>query len=159
MPLAGNASRSALGVALLVAASLTGACDLAYPEVVVINRLGEDVLLRNVRFQGCVWEGVLADGDATTPARCLPGEDRVHFEKLDAAAYAREAAEDGAIDGVCPCTVPADESDDAPPSAGPTWFPYQTAAVHHVDYGELRVVEVSADDLEQDFSAPGPYGH
>jgi hypothetical protein len=121
--------------AVALAALALGACDLAYPEVVVINRLGADVLVRNPTFSGCRWDVVLADGEATSPGRCLPGDDRVHFEKFDAGAWATDASDP------------------------PTWFAWQSVSVHIVDYGDFAVLEILPGDLEQDFSVPGPYGH
>lgn len=41
----------------------------------------------------------------------------------------------------------------------PTWFNYQTVSTRRVDYGDLIVIEITLDDMEQDFSVPGPYGH
>jgi hypothetical protein len=147
----------ALAVALL---ALVG-CDLAYPEVVVVNRTAAPIQLRNLAFSGCVWDRVLGYGEATSPGRCLPGDDRVHFEKLDTAAYCREQAEDGTIDGLCPCDggVPDGGDDAGTTNPVPTWFNYQTVTVHRVGYGEFHVFEVTVDDMEQDFSVPGPYGH
>jgi hypothetical protein len=121
-----------------------GGCDLAYPEVVIVNRTSESLLVRNPSFNGCVWNTVLAHGQATTPDRCLPGADRVHFQKLDVAAYAVDADGGGASDGGL---------------APPTWFNYQTVSVKRVDYGDFKVFEITQDDLEQDFSIPSPYGH
>jgi hypothetical protein len=126
---------------------------------VVVNRTREPVQLRNLSFNGCVWDTVLASGEATGPGRCLPGEDRVHFEKLDAASYCREQAEDGTLEGVCPCSAEGPRSDAGLVNLEPTWFAYQTVKVHRVDYGEYLLVEIAADDMEQDFSVPGPYGH
>ena len=149
-------------LAWLVLIMLEG-CDLAYPEVVVINRTGEHILIKNASFNGCAWDSVLAHGDATAPGRCLPGEDRVHFQKLDAETYCLEQAEDRTLEGVCLC-----ERDRATADAGvdpelideePRWFNYQTLSVKRVDYGEFRVFEITLDDIEQDFSVPGPYGH
>jgi hypothetical protein len=128
----------ALGIACL------GGCDLAYPEVVVVNRTNEGLLVRNPSFNGCGWNTVLGYGDATTPGRCLAGADRVHFQKLDVAGYA--AAADGGV---------ASDGGLAPP----VWFNYQTVSVKRVDYGDFRIFEITLDDMEQDFSIPGPYGH
>jgi len=128
----------ALGIAWLCG------CDLAYPEVVIVNRTSEGLLVRNPSFNGCVWNAVLACGQATTPDRCLPGADRVHFQKLDVAAYAVAADGGAASDGGL---------------APPTWFNYQTVSVKRVDYGDFRVFEITRGDMEQDFSVPGPYGH
>ncbi len=145
----------------LVLCLATAGCDLAYPEVVVTNQTAEAVQLRRVSFNGCAWEGVLAFGDSTSPGRCLPGEDRVHLERLDAAAYCRERAEDDALDGLCPCDA---SSGDAEPREGltdaePTWFNYQTVDARTVRYGEFYRFEITLAELEQDFSVPGPYGH
>ena len=126
-------SRTAFLIAIVAA---LGGCDLAYPEVIVVNRTSEAVFLRNVSFNGCLWSTVLAYGDATSPAPCLPGKDRVHFQKLDTQA-------------VC------EEEDDGEP----LWFNYQTVSIKNAGYGELLVVEITLDDMEQDFSAPSPYGH
>ncbi len=149
------------GLALCLAA--TG-CDLAYPEVVVTNQTAETVALRRVSFNGCAWEGVLAFGESTAPGRCLPGADRVHLQRLDAAAYCRVQAEEGNLDELCPC---AGDTAEAEPreevieviSAEPMWFNYQTMDAKTVRYGEFYRFELTLAELEQDFSAPGPYGH
>jgi len=146
------------GLALCLAAA---GCDLAYPEVVVTNQTAETMELRRVSFNGCAWEGVLAFGDSTSPGRCLPGEDRVHLQRLDAAAYCRDQAEDGAIADLCPCDEneggagPLEEGTDAKPM----WFNYQTVDAKTVRYGEFYRFEITLAELEQDFSVPGPYGH
>jgi hypothetical protein len=138
-----------------------GGCDLAYPEVVIANRTADEIELRDLSFNGCVWDTVIAFGKTTSVSRCPPGEDRVHFKKLDAAAYCRQQAEDGTIDGLCAC-------DGGAPDAGsrqgltntvPTWFNYQTISTQTAGSGEFRVFEINLDDIEQDFSVPGPYGH
>ena len=136
----------------VVVASLTilAGCDLAYPEVVVVNKTAAPIQLRNLSFNGCAWDAVLAYGEATSPGRCLPGDDRVHFEKFDAAAYCRESCADGGT---------PDGGSAASGSEIPTWFNYQTVTIHHVDYGDFELLEVTTDDMEQDFSVPGPYGH
>ncbi|MBU1238652.1 hypothetical protein KKF84_10745, partial [Myxococcota bacterium] len=43
------------------------ACEEVYPEVVVINNTREDVILRNISFNGCRWDVVLAYGESTPP--------------------------------------------------------------------------------------------
>lgn len=111
--------------------SLAAGCDLAYTEVVVVNRTAEHVLLRNPSFNGCVWAAVLGYGETTFPGRCLPGEDHVHFQMLD---------------------LPALED-------RPLWFNYRTISTRRVEYGDFVVLEVTLDDTEQDFDVPGPYGH
>jgi len=124
-----------------IVACLTAGCDLTYPEVVVVNDIAPDIVLRNPSWNGCVWNVVLHFGDTTVPKRCLPGEGRVHFGKLDlgdVSADLAEAGEDGVV---------------------PMWFNYQTSTVQSAGAGDFRVFRVEADDLEQDFSIPGPYGH
>lgn len=136
-------------------------CEVAYPEVVVTNAIAETVQVRHVSFNGCAWEGVLAFGEATAPGRCLPGSDRVHFEKLDAAAYCREQAGDGTLDGVCPCgpQTATPELDEGLLNVEPMWFSYQTTSAKTVRYGGFYHFELTPTGLEQDFSVPGPYGH
>jgi len=150
--------RPAVGALLLVAAS---GCDLAYPEVVVTNDTAQTVQLRNTSFSGCAWEGVIAFGESTAPGRCLPGEDRVHFEKLDAAAYCLEQARDGTLDGVCPCGEYDGSAErlEGLKNAEPAWFAYQTIQTRRVAYGDFRRIEIHLSEIEQDFSVPGPYGH
>ena len=140
---------------------LLSGCDLAYPQVVIVNQTAEAIELRDLSFNGCVWNTVLALGEATPVGRCLPGEDRVHFKKLDAAAYCRAQAEDGTIDGLCACDggAPDAGSKQGLTNAVPTWFNYQTVSTQTVDYGEFHVFEIKLDDMEQDFSVPGPYVH
>lgn len=138
---AGSGGRWKFGAALLLAVS-SGACAGAYPEVVVVNRIDEHVLVRNLSFNGCKWETVLAYGESTSVASCLPGEDRVHFQKFDPLAYAEGGARD--------------------PNGGsstPLWFNYQSVSLRRISYGEFHRFELIAQDLEQDFSVPGPYGH
>jgi hypothetical protein len=142
---------------------LTG-CDLDYPEVAVVNRTQDPILLKNPSFGGCVWNTVLANGAATSPGRCLPGDDHVHFQKLDAAEYCAEQAADGTLPGVCPCDGGVEASRDGGIQEGlvnavPTWFNYQTVSVRHASYGQFYLFEITLDDMEQDFSVPGPYGH
>jgi hypothetical protein len=57
-----------------------------------------------------------------------------------------ETAPDGGVDSGLVNTVPI-------------WFNYQTISTKHVDYGEFRIFTITLDDIEQDFSVPGPYGH
>jgi hypothetical protein len=119
-------------------------CDLEYPEVVVVNQTADPILLKNPSFNGCVWNTVLAYGDATSPERCLPGEDHVHFQKLDVSTYGTTSDAGGNAGGETTSVL---------------WFNYETVSVKKVGYGEFHRFEVTLDDLEQDFSVPGPYGH
>ncbi|MFH0899964.1 MAG: hypothetical protein V2A73_04970 [Pseudomonadota bacterium] len=129
--------------------SALGGCDLVYPEVVVVNKTAEHILIKNPSYNGWVWSAVLAYEDSTTPGRCLAGEDRVRFEKLDLEQHCEET---GAGDGAASLSLSSEQPQ-------PRWFPYQTVSVRQVDYGDFRVFELTLDDMEQDFSAPSPYGH
>ena len=105
---------------------------------------------------------VLAYGEATAVGRCLPGEDRVHFQKLDAAAYGGKLAQADTADGASPGDAGSPDAD--LPDAGqgnqvPLWFNYQTISARRVDYGDFQIFEINLGDMEQDFSVPGPYGH
>lgn len=115
---------------------LAGGCGYGCPEVAVVNGTSESTLLRNVSFNGCKWSTVLAFDAATSPDRCLSGDDKVHFEMLDAAAYCQDQV-----------------------NRAPLWFAYQTVSVKHVEGDGFYLFRVTSDDVEQDFSAPGPYGH
>jgi hypothetical protein len=121
------------------------ACDLDYPEVVVVNRAADPILLKNPSLSGCVWNVVLANGIATSPGRCLPGSERIHFQKMDAGTYCRPQG--------------ADVQDEGLTSSVPVWFNYQTRTTKDLDYGQFYLFELTPDDMEQDFSVPGPYGH
>jgi len=139
---------------LLLVPILLSGCDFAYPEVVVVNDTSAHVQIRNVSFNGCVWDTVIVYGDATSPGRCLVGEDRVHFKKFDAAAYMNDLPH--AIDGASACGTGSE------PNVGcaiPSWFNYQTRSAFRVGYGEFRLIGITLSDIEQDFSVPGPYGH
>lgn len=146
----------------LLALSLI-ACAPEYPEVIVVNEIEDDVLIRSISFNGCQWDAVLALGDATSPQFCLPGEDRVHFQKFDAGEYCHRQVEDSNIPDLCYCDESARPAED-PFDQGiidrePVWFNYQTISVKHVQEGSFHRFILSADDLEQDFTVPGPYGH
>ena len=154
----------AVAGACLVATALAG-CAFEYPEVVVETQTKDQMLVKNPSFNGCIWSTVLAYGAATSPGRCLPGDDHVHFQKFDAEEYCQQQAADGTIPGICPCDGGVIESaanggvDSGLVNPVPTWFNYQTISTKHVDYGEFRIFTIILDDMEQDFSVPGPYGH
>lgn len=117
--------------ALACALWLMGCAD-AYSEIVVVNDIEERVLIRDVSFNGCLWSVVLAYGESTTPQRCAPGADRIRFEKLDTAKQTDET---------------------------PLWFHYQTRSEHETGYSDFEKLEIRPNDVEQDFSVPGPHGH
>ena len=148
---------------LAAAGLLLAGCDYAYPEVVVVNELGEAVLVRNVSFNGCKWDAMLAHEEATAPGSCLPGTDHVHLQRFDAAAYCQAQVEDDNLPGLCLCenedAAPEDPHDLGLISQSPLWFNYQTISGKQVHYGSFYRFVLTGDDLEQDFSVPGPYGH
>lgn len=154
----------ALRVLALAVAPLLVSCELAYTEVAVVNLIDEDVLISQVSFNGCKWEESIAFGEATSPGRCLPGTDSVHFKKLDGHSYCSEQVEDGSIDELCYCDPEDAPPDDEPVDPGlinqqPMWFSYKTISVKEVSWGSFQVFYLRADDIEQDFEVPGPYGH
>ncbi len=155
--------RLAWSAAGALAALAVVGCDNAYPELVVVNNTSERVLLREVSFNGCLWPDVIAYGEATSPQRCLPGSDRVHFKKLDAGTYCEQQARDGTLDGVCGCdggaAIAVEPVDPGLTEAVPLWFSYQTLSEHSASYGDFQRIEITLTDMEQDFSIPGPYGH
>ncbi|HET6438581.1 MAG TPA: hypothetical protein VFG59_11000 [Anaeromyxobacter sp.] len=134
MPVAARGGRAAFACFLAACAALWTSCDVAYPEVVVSNYWGAHVLIRSPSFNGCVWNVTLAFGESTAPGQCLPGSDHVHFQKLD---LDEEASDQGV----------------------PVWFNYETISVKSVGYGTFHEFDVESNDVEQDFSVPGPYGH
>jgi hypothetical protein len=144
---------------MVVAFVLLSACQMMEPEVVVINKIAPEVLVRNPSFNGVVWNTVLRYGEATTPERCLRGEGNVHFQKFDAHYYCRRQSEYGLIDSICMCDSSWLSADTDVISTTPLWFNYQTKHTIDATYGGFQVIELTADDLEQDFSVPGPYGH
>ncbi len=126
------------------------------PQVTVVNGLGEPVQIARISFSGCFWPDILAPDEATSPQRCLPGSDRVHFKRFDAQSYLNKALEDY-----------EKEPENFEPAADrvgfrlptPLWFNYQTSESFSVEYGGFYLLRVQPGSIEQDFSAPGPYGH
>jgi hypothetical protein len=149
--------------ALLLGGLVIGGCVEAYPEVVVVNRTAPHLVVKDPSFSGCRWETVLGYGESTLPQACLPGEDRVHLQRLDLRRYCGDREAAGIADPACDgdTTVLASTSSGTVEASAeaPTWYPYQTVSVHRVDYGDRIVVELRLTDLEQDFSAPSPFGH
>lgn len=140
------------------------ACDFRYPEVTVVNDLGERVLVRAISFNGCKWDPVLVFGASTSPDRCLAGDDKVHFQKLDIDTYCADETDDDGGSRPCgaayaPPTDVAGADAGASRSGTPLWFNYQTVATEHADYDQFYVFRITLGAVEQDFSVPGPYGH
>jgi hypothetical protein len=144
------------------------ACEEVYPEepeVIIVNKIAEHVMIKSVSFNGCKWDGVLAYEDATSPQRCLPGDDEVHFQRFDAFTYCIGQVEDRTIEGLCFCDE-SDYGDDETSSSDPglintkpLWFNYMTITRYKFEDSDLYRIELTADDLRQDFSVAGPYGH
>ena len=147
------------GLALLLVSLSPAGCDAAYPEVVVEHRAGSPLLLRDLSFNGCRWSTVLRSGDVTSPRRCLPGQARVHFLKLDTEALTGRPAVSRADAGAADTGTGADLSGDPDGAPLPTWFNYQTVQEHEAGYGEFLRIQITPEGMEQDFSVPGPYGH
>lgn len=148
-------------IAALLPWIVASAC--ADPEVIVVNEVGEDVLVRAISFNGCKWDAVLAHEQATPPQFCLTGEDRVHFQRFHASQYCERQVADGNLPDLCYCDEAlAPEKD--PFDLGiinrtPAWFNYQTVTIKRVEHGDFLRIVLTPDDLEQDFSVMGPYGH
>lgn len=133
----------ALVFAFVVVSSISGCSNRS--ESVADPRLAEVAgihshLVRQISFHGCLWPESLVAGEVTPHAPCMPGGDRVHFQTLDVDA----PCGDGRAPDAC---------------SAPLWLPYQTLATYAVDYGDTLVVRLVGDEIEQDFTAPNPYGH
>ncbi|MFA6032332.1 MAG: hypothetical protein WC889_05485 [Myxococcota bacterium] len=114
-------------------------CDVAYPAVVIENQLDPRIIISHISYNGCIWEQAIAYGETTTVQFCPSGEDRVHFKKFDAGAYAGGGQ----------------QSD----TGAPLWYPYKTISVKRTKYGTFSKFTLTKADWEQDFDAPSPYGH
>ncbi len=134
-------------------------CDDLYPEVVVINSLGGSIMVKDISAGGCLYEGVLTYNNATSPMRCLPGEYSITFKKIDVEKYCKTQTEYGNIEGLCLCDGGTPYADTDIVSKGPLWYNYKTMKSFIFKRGESYLIELKQDDIEQDFSVPGPYGH
>jgi len=134
-------------------------CESLQPEVVIVNKTSEHILIKNPSFNGCIWNTVLYYGQSTSPQRCLDGSGKVHFQKFDAFEYCRDQQKDGTIDSLCPCDSTHPQIDSGLINPTPFWFNYQTLSTWDPADGDFLVIELTQDDMEQDFSVPGPYGH
>lgn len=149
----------ALYVVLCAATGIFFSCDYLQPEVVIVNNTAEHILIKNPCFNGTIWNTVLAYGEATSPRRCMDGPGKVHFQKFDAFQYCREQQEDGTIDSLCPCDTAHLTIDSGLINTTPFFFNYQTLSTIDAVGNDYIVIELKLDDIEQDFSVPGPYGH
>jgi len=156
--LKGSKLKAFAGTVMLTSV-LFNSCKMAEPEVVIVNKIAPEVLVRNPSFNGVVWNTVLRYGEATKPDRCLRGEGTVHFQKFDAHYYCRRQSEYGLIDSLCICDSSWMSTDTDVISTTPIWFNYKTIKSVVATFGGFQAIELTADDIEQDFSVPGPYGH
>jgi hypothetical protein len=105
-------------------------CGPAGPIVSVQHQLGARTLVRNVRYNGCVWPAAIQTGAYTIPPKpCLSGPARVYFEKYD-------------LD-----------------SATATWAGYQSSPLYDPPGGEDALLALTPGTIEPDLTAPGPFGH
>lgn len=146
-------------LATVLAFMFLSGCGMLEPEIVVVNNIAPQILVRNPSFNGVVWNTVLRYGEATSSQRCLQGDGRVHFQKFDAHNYCQRQGEYGLIDSMCMCDSSWLSNDTDVISETPLWFNYRTIASTETAYGSFQVIELKLEDMEQDFSVPGPYGH
>ncbi len=141
---------------LMVLSLLAGGCEMVQPEVVVINRLGEPVQIRDVSFKGCHWAAVLEPGQASPPCACQPGRGRVRFKLFDVQWFVNEVVDAAERD-----ILELDPVDDHIGWKLPTpiWHAYRTAEQQTVDYGGFYQLDLTAAAIEQDFEAPVSVGH
>ena len=104
-------------------------CEFYYPEVIVVNDFGDRYQVKQIKFNGCVWEDVLEAGQQSIAQQCPPGTDRVRYQLLDVKR----------ADGI--------------------WRNRRTVKVYTADYGDRLKVFLRQDNDEKDTDAPGPYGH
>lgn len=133
-------------------------CMFSEPEVAIINRIAPEVLVQNPSFNGTVWNTVLRYGEATSPRPCMRGEGSVHFKKLDTYSYCRNQSRYSLIDSICMCDSTWVSPDTDIIDQTPIWFNYKTISATDADRG-FFLIELTEDNMEQDFSVPGPYGH
>ena len=142
-----------------IAAPFLVLCQMIDPEIVVVNNIAEDVMVRDPSFGGTVWNTVIKYGEATSPRCCMRGDYRVHFKKINMHDYCRMQATYRLIDSLCMCDSSWISDDTDIISSTPNWYNYQTKSSREAGYGDFLIIELTGNDLEQDFSAPGPYGH
>jgi len=143
-----------LGVTIGISVS----CDYLQPRVVVVNKTAEHILIKDPCFNGTIWNMVLAYGESTPQRQCLSGSGNVHFKKFDAFQYCRKQKE-GTIDSLCDCSDAKVIRDSGLINTTPFFFNYQTVSTIDAESNDLVIIELKLDDMEQDFSVPGPYAH
>lgn len=146
-------------ITLIFASLYAAGCDDIYPEVVIKNSLGESTIIKDISAGGCIYSEVLTYGNTTSPMRCLPGKQKITFKKMDIERYCLTQTEYGNIDGLCLCDGGTPILDTDIVSKEPLWYNYMSIKTFDLKRGESYFVELKAEEIEQDFSVPGPYGH
>ena len=134
-------------------------CMFREPEVVIINRIAPEVLVRNPTINGTIWETVLKYDEASTVSACMAGSGNVHFQSIDFYYFCREHASHSRIDSICMCDTSWLSEDTAMFDIRPLWFNYQSISVNEIRNGDFLVIQLTLNDMEPDYSVPGPYGH
>lgn len=134
-------------------------CTQLEPEIVIVNKIGEEFLIVDPSFNGAIWNTVLRYNQATSPQRCMPGKDNVHFKKYDAYSYCRKVTKYNLIDSLCMCDSSWVSNDTDIVDAIPIFFNYKTKEIYEAVWTKFLVIEITKENMEQDFSVPGPYGH
>lgn len=116
---------------LLTAWASALSCEDLHPVVAVRNGFdsASGVQVANIRFNGCVWPGVLAPGETTSFQVCLPGAGRVLFDKFDPTS----------------------------PTLG--WQGRRSATVFDLGALRSCTITLGPDEDERDTEAPGSHGH
>ncbi|MBN1962382.1 MAG: hypothetical protein JW841_15725 [Deltaproteobacteria bacterium] len=149
---------------LVVICFTIGACESFYPEVVIVNKTAAPILLRNISYNGCLWESVSQYEEVTSVQKCMPGSDHVYFQKFNALTYYKKLVEDDLIDDFNTETYNCDDVIGECPvdeniTSQPVWYNYRTSKRFAAKEAGFYTIEIYLEDFEQDFSVPGPYGH
>lgn len=125
--------RLTLGLGLLFAgASCSG-------EVAIVHELGAEATVAELNLEGCLIPGTLLHGERTSIVRCPSGlEGPLRFRRL-------RVGEAGFT------------NDDGEPAA--RWFRWKTRDRWSTQAGELLVIHLRPDEIEQDFDAPPAFAH
>lgn len=142
---------------LVLFTSISVSCEEIEPEIIIVNEIGNQVLVKDISFNGCLWTSVLAYGETTSPKQCMSGPGRIRFQRFDVEEYCKIQAEQGYIDSICYCDDPIE--DPTLINNIPLWFRYQTIKTRTAKLGHFHIFILTDEDQEQDFSAPGPFGH
>jgi hypothetical protein len=109
----------------------------------IVNNTSENTLIVNPSYNGVRWFVTLKYGESTSPEYALPGKGEVHFKRFNAHEYCSNI----------------DNSDTDIVSQTPLFFNYKTITQYDINRGDFLKIEITSDNMEEDFSVPGPYGH